>query len=349
MSELGDLMKKREKEKVVFDTRQKEAVNTEENVYKVAPREEFRPKNNIQVDYEKQRLDGAKMGGSTWRLTRDAEKLWQKNMQLGQERTKRATPFTLEILDMGEKHANDQYDDEKTEDLIKELEAVQFTPRMFSGANIRKNFETDLEMIKKYRELKSRMGEGGLGSDELTMRARNLTGIFELFEKRVTFFAMENRVTLDGKIIPDEAEPGAMTESEIARWLEMTTTGKKDEKRSSGKKDRLYRVIQEEKAGKGMLPETVLRMSEEERIASIPMLVMQTKKLRGEVDPEDNSDEMLKKRDALITLNLVLYLAQAEELAADHKAAGKEASKEESKINDALEDLKKLRQRRGMQ
>ena len=59
MSEIGDLMKKREKEKIVFDTRQKEAVNTEENAYKVAPKEEYRPANNIQVDYEKQRLDGA--------------------------------------------------------------------------------------------------------------------------------------------------------------------------------------------------------------------------------------------------------------------------------------------------
>ena len=349
MSEIGDLMKKREKEKIVFDTRQKEAVNTEENVYKVAPKEEYRPANNIQVDYEKQRLDGAKMGNATWRLTRDAEKLWQKNLQLGRERTEKATPFTLEILEMGEKHANDEHTDAKTEELIKELEEVQFTPRMFSGANIRHNFETDLDMINKYREIKRRMADGGLGSDELTLRARSLTGIFELFEKRVTLFAMENRVTLDGKIIPDEEEPQSMTESEISRWLELTTTGKKTEKGSSGKKDRLYRVIEEEKKGKGFLPETVLRMSEEDRIASIPMLVMQTKKLRKEVDPSDNSDEMLRKRDALITLNLVLYLAQAEELAEDNRTAGKDTSKEDSKIKDALEDLKKLRQRRGIQ
>ena len=41
--------------------------------------------------------------------------------------------------------------------------------------------------------------------------------------------------------------------------------------------------------------------------------------------------------------------AQAEELAEDNRAAGKDASKEESKIKDAMEDLKKLRQRRGIQ
>ncbi len=175
---------------------------------------------DVSIEYgESFREDTASLGKKkTWKPSDDQQEK-NKRIQKSLNVTERATAYTLELKEKISERQKQKdrsqliYDPKHIPDRVEEkltyLLSVKFEKRMLTSANIRANLGEYLNMIDAFGDLvKIRdMGREADGVFRIAERLQSVEGPMKVLTERVESFLGKNRLTIDGKTLPDDVEP----------------------------------------------------------------------------------------------------------------------------------------------
>ncbi len=282
----------------------------------------------------KNQQDSVKLGSKVWKPN-NAEKIQNKRIDDSKKLTKKATAYTLELNNvLKDKVAQGkgiEAPGELTQEDLQQLTSYSFTAKMFTIANLRKNYSSYYDLVRTFSFLEMRH-QSKTATDEENRAYESLKPIMKLFRKRFIQFSKQNRIDIKSKsgIMAEKdslLEKEKITDTDKRNWILLTDKSKK-ERKSKRRELSLVKAnipadelqeLQEKKVSDEELGEqeniavNYLMMNREERVRALPMIRAQMEKLGSSINDENVSNETkILNRKLLSELNIIKKLAEKE-------------------------------------
>ena len=157
--------------------------------------------------------DTAQLGKTSFKANTAEKKLKNERINAAKQLTKKATADTLNIYETLRDMKQAQGGAADAEGRLQALEQYPFSTKMYVSSEIREHFREYMQLIKNYDELTA-LDETMVDQERLLA----LKPLMDDFRHRMRVFCEQNRVSMDGDILPEEMQAAKLSELDCRIW-----------------------------------------------------------------------------------------------------------------------------------